>query len=214
VTIVISEVASCGAHLAIAHRSHSIVVSRVCSRTNHFHEGGLMSKYFAVALALAISSAGFAQSSVQSSGSGVKHYRLTFVVDSGQGKAGKQSFVLDVPVAPGKPGAARVNLVSESEGDAQSVVQQLIECSNLHATSTGVALNIAMQSDREAPAIPGLISARHQHGEFQRTVNLTFGKPTVVTQEMQFRPLGNTDPKLAAQLRQPAPTITVTADSL
>ncbi len=186
----------------------------VCSRTNHFHGGGLMSKYFTVALALAISSAGFAQSSVQSSESGVKHYRLTVVVDSGQGKAGKQSFVLDIPVAPGKTGAARMNLVAGSEGDAQSVVQQLFECSNVHATSTGLALNIAMQSDREAPAIPGLISARHQHGEFQRTVDLVIGKPTVVTQEMQFRVLGNTDPKLAEKLRQPAPTITVTADAL
>jgi len=173
-----------------------------------------MSKHFAVALALAVASAGFAQSSAQNSDSGTKHYRLTFVVDSGEGETGKQSFVLDVPVAPGKTGAARVDLISGSDGDAQSVAQQLFECSNVHASSTGLALHIAMQSDREAPAIPGFISARHQHGEFQRTVDLQIGKPTVVTQEMHFRVLGNTDPALAAKLKQPAPTITVTAEAL
>jgi hypothetical protein len=172
-----------------------------------------MSKHFAIALALAVASAGFAQSSVQSSGPVTKHYRLTFVVDSGD-ETGKQSLVLDIPVAPGQMGAARADLVSGSDGDAQSVAQQLLECSNVHASSTGLTLHIAMQSDREAPAAPGLVSARHQHGEFQRTVDLQFGKPTVVTQEMHFRVLGNTDPELAAKLKQPAPTITVTAEAL
>lgn len=173
-----------------------------------------MSKFFVVALALAISPTGFAQSSAHNQESGVKHYRLTFVVDSGQGEAEKQSFMLDVPVAPGKAGVARANLVSGSDGDTGPVVQEVLECSNVHASETGLALHIAMQSDREAPAIPGLVSARRQHGEFQRTVDLQIGKPTVVTQEMQFKVLGNTDPGLAAKLKQPAPTITVTAEAL
>jgi hypothetical protein len=173
-----------------------------------------MPKYFAVVLALVISSAGFAQSSSIKSSAAVRHYRLTFVVDSGQGEAGKQSFMLDVPVVSGKTGAARASLISGSDGDANSVVQQLFECSNVRLSSTGLALNIAMQSDREAPAIPGLVSARHQHGAFQRAVDLEFGKPTLVTQEMHFRVLGNTDPQLAAKLKQPAPTITVTAEAL
>jgi hypothetical protein len=173
-----------------------------------------MSRSLAVALAMAVSSAALAQSPAQSSEAVTKHYRLTFVVDSGQGGTGKQSFMLDVPVVPGKMGDARANLIAASEGDSQSVVQQLFECSDVHASSTGLALHIAMQSDREAPAIPGLISARHQHGEFQRTVDLLIGKPTVVTEEMHFRPLGNTDPALAAKLKHPAPTITVTAEAL
>jgi hypothetical protein len=173
-----------------------------------------MSKLFAVALTLAVASVGFAQSSAQSSDAGTKHYRLTFVIDSSQSETGKQSFVLDIPVAPGKMGAARADLISGSDGDAQSVAEQLLECSNVHASSTGLALHIAMQSDREAPAIPGLISARHSHGEFQRTVDLQIGKPTVVTQEMHDIVLGNTDPALAAKLKQPAPTITVTAEAL
>jgi hypothetical protein len=179
-----------------------------------FKEGDRMSKYFAVVLALAISSIGLAQSSAQSPESGTRHYRLTFVVDSDQAGAGRQSFVLDIPVVTGKMGVARAMLISGSEGDAQSVVQQLFECTGVHATSTGLALHIAMHSDREAPAIPGLISARHQHGEFQRTVDLQMGKPTVVTEQMHFRALGNTDPALAAKLKQPAPTITVTAEAL
>lgn len=173
-----------------------------------------MPKYFAVVLALAVSSVGFAQSSAHSSDSGMKHYRLTFIVGSGQNEAGRQSFMLVVPVAPGKMGAARANLMSASEGDTQSVVQQLLECSNVHASATGLALHIVLQSDREAPAVPGIVSARHQHGEFQRTVDLQLGKPTVVTEEMHFRVLGNTDPALAEKLKQPAPTITVTAEAL
>jgi len=173
-----------------------------------------MAKYFAVALILAVSSFGFAQTPSQDSDSGTKHYRLTFVVDSGQGEAGKQSFVLDVPVTPGKMGAARVNLIAGSAGDAQSVVQQLFQCSNVHASATGLAPDIAMQSDRETPAVPGFISARHQHGQFQRTVDLQLGKPTQVTEEMHFRVLGNTDPSQAAALKQPAPTIIVTAEAL
>jgi hypothetical protein len=83
-----------------------------------------MSKYFALALALAVSSFGFAQTPSQTTDSGTKHYRLTIVLDSGQGEAGKQSFVLDVPVTPGKMGTARVNLISSSDGDARSEIQQ------------------------------------------------------------------------------------------
>ena len=173
-----------------------------------------MSKSFTVALILAVSSFGFAQTPSQDSDSRTKHYRLTFVVDSGQGEAGKQSFVLDVPVTPGKMGTARVNLIAGSDGDAQSVVQQLLQCSNVHASATGLALDIAMQSDREAAAVPGVISARHQHAQFQRTVDLQLGKATRVTEEMHFRVLGNTDPALAAALKRPAPTITVTAEAL
>ena len=173
-----------------------------------------MSKYFAFALALAVPSFGFAQTPSQDSDSGTKHYRLTFVVDSGQGEAGKQSFMLDVPVTPGKMGAASASLIAESDGNAASVVQQLFECRNVHASATGLALDIAMQSDREAPAIAGVVSARHNHGQFQRTVDLQFGKPTRVTGEMRYQVLGNTDPALAAALKQPAPTITVTADAL
>ena len=173
-----------------------------------------MSKHLALVFALAVSTVGLAQSPTASSDSAVKHYRLTFVIDSGQGNSAKQSFMLDIPVVPGKMGAASASLISGSKGDPQSVAQQLIECTDVHASTTGLALHIAMQSDSEAPAIPGLVSARHQHGEFQRTVDLEIGKPTVVTQELHFKVLGNADPALAAKLKQPAPTITVTAEAL
>lgn len=111
-------------------------------------------------------------------------------------------------------GAARASITSASEGDAQSFVQELLECSNVHASATGLALHITWQSDREAPAIPGIVSARYQHGEFQRNVDLELGKPTVVTERMKLMVLGSTDPALAEKLKQPTPTITVTADSL
>jgi len=173
-----------------------------------------MPKCVALVFVLAVASVALAQSPTQTSGSAVKHYRLTFVVDSGQAQTGKQTFMLDVPVAPGKMGAASASFISGTKEDPQSIAQQIFECTDVHATDNGIGLHIAMQSDREVPAIPGLISARHSHGEFQRTVELEIGKPTVVTQEMQFRVLGNTDPALATKLRQPAPTITVTAEVL
>lgn len=172
-----------------------------------------MSK-LALVFAFAVSTVGPAQSPIPTSDSAVKHYRLTFVIDSGQGEAGKQSFMLDVPVTPGKLAAAETSLISGIKGDPQSIVHQVFDCTDVHPTATGLALHIAMESDREAPAIPGFVSARHQHGEFQRTVELEMDKPTVVTQPLEFKVLGNTDPALAAKLKQPPPTITVTAEAL
>lgn len=172
-----------------------------------------MSRHLALVFALTIPTVALAQSPTQPSESAVKHYRLTFVVDSGQGEAGRQSFMLDVPVAPGKMAAAEASLISGSKGDPQSIVHQVFDCTDVHPSATGLALHIAMQSDREAPAIPGLVSTRHSHREFQRTVDLEIGKPTVVTKPLLFKVLGNTDPALAAKLKQPAPTITVTAEA-
>lgn len=172
-----------------------------------------MSKNLLLASAslLAITSIGMAQTPSSAPEAGVKHYRLTFVVSMSQNSAVEQSFTLDVPVSAGASGAAKVSLVSGSNGDAQSLIQQFVECSNVHPSATGLHVDIAMQSDREAPAIAGVVSARHQHGEFQRKIDLELGKPTVVTNEMHVTPLGNTDPALAAALAQPAPKITVTA---
>ena len=52
------------------------------------------------------------------------------------------------------------------------------------ASATGLHINMAMQSDREAPAIPGVVSSRRQHGDFQRQLDIALGTPTVVTNEM------------------------------
>ena len=178
----------------------------------HISKGGNhLSRNLLLASVLAITSIGMAQIPSTTPDAGVKHYRLTFVVSMGQNSAAEQSFTLDVPVSAGRSGAAKVGLVSGSTGDAQSLVQQFLECSDVHLSATGLHVDIAMQFDREAPAIAGVVSARHQHGEFQRKVDLELGKPTVVTNEMHLIPLGDTDPALAAAVAQPAPKITVTA---
>ena len=171
-----------------------------------------MSKHLFGAALLAIASASFAsaQAPVGSSAE-TKHYRLTVVVSLGQVSPVEQSFTLDVPVGPKGNGAARVTLVSGDVGDSRSLVQQTFQCSNVHASATGLHINMAMQSDREAPALPGVISSRHQHAEFQRQLDLALGTPTVVTNEMVLTPLGDTDPALAARIAPPAPRITVTA---
>ncbi len=170
-----------------------------------------MSKKLLLASVLAITSIGMSQTPPTAPDTGVKHYRLTFVVSMGQNDATEQSFTLDVPVSTGRSGVAKLGMVSGSNGDAQSLVQQLLECSDVHASATGLHMDIAMRFDREAPAISGVVSARHQHGEFQRKVDLELGKPTVVTNEMHVTPLGDTDPAVAAAVAQPAPKITVTA---
>ena len=173
-----------------------------------------MFKTLFLSLVLATASAGMAQISSTAPNKAIKHYRLTFTISTGQNNAAEQSFTVDVPVASGQSGAAKIGLVSGSNGDAQSFIQQFLECSDVHPSVTGLHVDISMQSDREAPAVEGVISARHQHGEFQRKVDLELGKPTVVTKEMHIRPLGNTDPALAAALAGPAPKITVTAVAL
>lgn len=174
-----------------------------------------MFKNLFLSLVLVTTSAAIAQVSFSPAPkTAVKHYRLTFTISTGQNSADEQSFTVDVPVASGQSGAAKIGLMSGSNGDAQSLIQQFLECSDVHPSATGLHVDISMQSDREAPAVEGVISARHQHGEFQRKVDLELGKPTVVTKEMHVRPLGNTDPALAAALAGPAPKITVTAVAL
>ncbi len=173
-----------------------------------------MSKHLLFASLLAITSAGLASAQSPSAKAEVKHYRLTVVVSLGEATPSEQSFTLDVPVGPGGNGAAKISLVSGTSADASSLVQQTFECSDVHASATGLHINMAMQSDREAPAIAGIVSARRQHGEFQRQLDVALGKPTVVTNAMVLTPLGDTDPALAAKLAPPAPKITVTAVAL
>ncbi len=173
----------------------------------------MLSKNLAMALVLGTTAVCVAQTPSTVSEKAVKHYRLTFVITDAQGKSVPQSFLLDVPVAPGRTGISKISMVSGMNGDAQTIVQQTLECSNVHSSATGLAMDIAMESDREAPAVAG-VSARHQHGVFQRKVDLVLGKPTVVTNQMHVIPLGKMDPATAAAILPPAPQITVTAVEL
>ena len=170
-----------------------------------------MARQLFLASLLAISSASLANAQAPGINPEVKHYRLTVVVSLGQVSPVEQSFTLDVPVGPKGNGAAKISLVSGDTNDASSVVQQTLECSDVHVSATGLHINMAMQSDREAPAIPGVVSSRHQHGDFNRQLDIALGTPTVVTSEMVLTPLGDTDPALAAKLAPPAPKITITA---
>ncbi len=170
-----------------------------------------MSKHLIFASLLAISSTSLATVQAHVGSAEAKHYRLTVVVSLGQDSPVEQSFTLDVPVGPKGNGAAKISLVSGDSSDASSLVQQTLELSDVHTSATGLHINMAMQSDRQAPAIPGVVSSRHQHGEFQRQLDIALGTPTVVTKEMVLRPLGDTDPALAARFAAPAPKITVTA---
>lgn len=173
----------------------------------------MFSKNLAIAFILGTAVACVAQSPSTASENGAKHYYLTIVLTGAQGEAASQSFSLDVPVAPGHSGTAKVSTASGMSGAPQTAVQYTLECSNVHASATGLAMDIAMTSDREAPAVAGL-SARHQHGEFQRKVDLVLGRATVVTNQMHVIPLGKTDPATAAATLPPAPQVTVTAVEL
>ena len=173
----------------------------------------MSTKKLAMALVLGTAAACIAQSSTNAPGKQIKHYRLTFVVANIQDKSAPQTFSLDVPVIDGRDGISRISMVSGITGDAQGGTQQTFECSGVHTSATGLAVTIAMDSDREA-TVSGDLPARHRHGRFQRNVDLVLGTPTVVTNEMHVIPLGNTDYATAVANLPPAPQITVTAIEL
>ena len=169
-----------------------------------------MSKHLVFASLLAVSLTSLATAQTPVATAEAKHYRLNVVVSLVRDSTTDQSFTLDVPVGPKGNGAAKISLISGDSSDASSLVQQTLECSDVHASATGLHINMAMQSDREAAAIPGIVSSRHQHGDFQRQLDIALGTPTVVTNEMVLTPLGDTDPALAAKLA-PRLKITITA---
>ncbi len=173
----------------------------------------MSTKKLAIAFVLGTAAACVAQTSTNAPGRQIKHYRLTFVVTGTQDRSTPQTFSLDVPVVNGQDGIARISMVSGITGDAQSGVQQTFECSGVHTSATGLAVTIAMDSEREA-IVSGSLPTRHQHGRFQRNVDLILGTPTVVTNEMHVIPLGKTDYATAVANLPPAPQITVTAVEL
>ena len=170
-----------------------------------------MIKSFALLCALGAAVVCSAQSS-STTETTIKHFRLSFSISNQGSSQPSQSFTIDVPVAPGHPGSSAISFTS-GLGSASPEVSSW-QCSDVHESATGLAIKVAMTSDGEAPAIPGVVSARHRHGAFQRSVDLVLNKPTVITKEMHVIPLGNTDPKLAAAVVGPAPQITVTATEL
>lgn len=165
------------------------------------------------ALICTLGAAAVCAAQTNSAATPIKHYRLSFVVSYAGSSQPIQSFTIDVPVAPGHPGISAVSFASSLTG-GPSPEHSTWQCSDVKESPTGLALKIDMTSDSEAPAIPGLVSARHSHGAFQRQVDLVLNKATVVTKEMHVVPLGNTDPALAAAVARPAPQITVTATEI
>jgi hypothetical protein len=108
-----------------------------------------VSKNLFLAFVLASTSAGLAQTTFTAPESGIQHYRLMFTVSTGQNSTIEQSLTLDVPVSHGGRGTAKISLASGTEGDAQSFVQQFLECTDVHPSATGLHVSITTQSDRK-----------------------------------------------------------------
>jgi hypothetical protein len=72
-----------------------------------------------------------------------------FTVSTGQNSTIEQSITLDVPVSDGGRDTAKISLASGTQGDAQSFVQQFLECTDVHPSATGLHVSITTQSDRK-----------------------------------------------------------------
>jgi hypothetical protein len=147
----------------------------------------------------------------QSAQSAPKHYRLTFVLTYPEGKQPSQSLVLDVPVSAERAGISGMNLATGLTGQVEGSVQESLQCTEVKESATGLAVKVAftMDSVTTDPLLSATEPVHHQMN-FDRSIDLILGKPTRITEEMQRRVLGKTDPAVANALPA-APQITVTA---
>jgi hypothetical protein len=147
----------------------------------------------------------------QSAQSASKHYRLTFVLTYPEGTHAPQSLVLDVPVSSERAGMSGMSLATGLTGQVERSVQESLQCTDVKESETGLAAKVTftMETVTSEPALSATEPIHHQLN-FDRSVDLVLGKPTRITEEMQRRVLGKTDPTVANALPA-APQITVTA---
>jgi hypothetical protein len=140
-----------------------------------------------------------------------KHFRLTFVLTYPQGGQPSQSFVLDVPVMHDRSGMSSMSLAAGTTGQLAGSMQENLQCTDVHVSSTGLAAKIAftMHSVSSEP-LPDSTEPLHRQLTFERQVDLVLGKPTPITEQMHVFPLGKEN-NLLPNTPPAAPQITVTA---
>jgi hypothetical protein len=141
----------------------------------------------------------------------LRHFRLTFVLTYANNQQPSQSFALDVPVLPDRPGTTSMHLAAGPAGQIEGSTQQNLECTDVHISATGLAAKISFSIDRvPLEHLPGIDEPLHNQMNLERKVDLTLGQPTVITEELQKKPVNKSGDAVADA--QPAPPqITVTA---
>jgi hypothetical protein len=119
--------------------------------------------------------------------------------------------VLDVPVSAERAGMSGLTLATGLARQVEGSVQESIQCSDVRESATGLAAKVAftINSVTSEPLISSTEPIHHQLN-FERSIDIVVGKPTRISEEMQRRVLGKTDPSFANALPI-APQITVTA---
>ena len=175
-----------------------------------------MKTMFAVALSLYAAGACAAQSSAGTAPNGdaaPKHYRLTFILTYPQSQQPSQSFVLDVPVAVGRPGVSILSAAEGPDGQIAGSVQKLIRCTDVHASANGLAAKVDFVIGSASAPLPGSTEPVHHQMTFEKQIDVPLATPTRITNEMHMVSLRKGDPVPAAT-QPPAPQITVTAVEL
>ena len=141
----------------------------------------------------------------------LRHFRLTFVLTYANNQQPVQSFALDVPVLPDRPGATSMHLAAGPTGQVEGSMQQNLECTDVHISAAGLAAKISFSIDRvPLEHLPGIDEPLHNQMNLERKVDLALGKPTVITEELQAKPLDNSADTIAhAQPAPPQITLTV-----
>ena len=141
----------------------------------------------------------------------LRHFRLTFVLTYANNQQPAQSFALDVPVLPDRPGATSMHLAAGPTGQVEGSMQQNLECTDVHISAAGLAAKISFSIDRvPLEHLPGIDEPLPNQMTLERKVDLALGKPTVITEELQAKPLDNSADTIAhAQPAPPQITLTV-----
>lgn len=146
--------------------------------------------------------------SISSTGT-VKHFRMTFVLSYPNTQQPSQIFVLDVPVAPVRPGVAIMNIGAGPTGQVEGSFVRTIQCTDVHESATGLAANVSFTEDSvPLEDLQGASESRHRRLDFERKIDVALAKPTRITGELQVHRLGKGP---VPQTLPPAPQITLTA---
>jgi hypothetical protein len=167
--------------------------------------GALMLTLYAAAACTAQVPIATAQSSTPA-----RHFRLTFVLSYPQDQKPSQSFVLDVPVRPDRPGTANMSGAAGSTGEIDGIVKQTLRCSEVRLSPTGLTAKVAFSIDSvSSEPLPGSDEPLHNQLTFERQIDVVLAKPTRITEEMHSLPLSKGVKKPLAP-----PQITVTATEI
>jgi hypothetical protein len=143
-----------------------------------------------------------------------RHFRLSFVLTYPDSKQPSQTFVMDVPVLPGRPGTSSLNLSSGATGQVEGTTRESLQCTDVHESATGLAAKVNFTIETVAEDhLPDTDEPIHNQLTFERQIDLVLGKPARITEDMHARPLKQGDEALMPLPPVP-PQITVTATEI